>query len=125
AALVYGVGRPAEFGGYVGHCGWAPGRRTRFEDTPLAIVEHAERRGERLAAVVIFVTRGERSLLAGSFINQPILPFAGIAVLADRRVERGVAAKPPVHIDHVLFRDAEPLCNDLDLVMSHFALIDD
>jgi hypothetical protein len=32
--------------------------------------------------------------LARRVIDQPILPFAGIAVLSDRRIERGVPAEP-------------------------------
>jgi hypothetical protein len=35
--------------------------------------------------------------------------FAGLAVVADRRVERGIAAEPAVHVDHVLIRYAEAL----------------
>src|SRR5215831_14477322 len=123
--LADALGRDAEFGGQVGKCGRVLGEPTRFKDAPLAIIEHAEHRVEGLAAIVAFVTRGERSLLVSSFINQPVLPFAGIAFLADRRVERGVAAKPPVHVDHVAFRDAKPHGNDLDLVMSHIAVVDD
>src|SRR5712671_3740595 len=93
------------------------GEPTRFEDASLAIVEHGERRGKRLAAVVELVARGKGSLLARSLVSQPVQPFAGIAVRANRRVERGVAAEPPVHVDHVLLRDAEPL-GDGFLVMA-------
>jgi hypothetical protein len=63
------------------------GEPTRFEEASLAIVEHGEQQGERLAAVVELVARGKRSLLAGSLVNQPVQPFAGIAVRANRRVE--------------------------------------
>src|ERR1700730_9505068 len=57
---------------------WVLGEPTRFEDAPLAIVEHGERRGERLAAVAELVARGKRSLLAGPLVNQPVLPLARI-----------------------------------------------
>src|SRR5258708_16670184 len=98
---------------------------TRFEDASLAIVEYGERRGKRLAAVVELVARGKGSLLTGSLVNQPVQPFAGIAVRANRRVERGVAAEPPVHVDHVLLRDAEPLGDGFDLVMADIAIVED
>src|ERR1035437_5434183 len=123
--LADALARDAEFGGQIRKRDRVLGEPTRFEDAPLAIVEHGKRRGERLAAIVEFVARGERSLLAAPLFTQPVLPLARIAVLADRRVERGVAAKPPVHVDHVLFRDAEPLGDGLDLVVSHIALVDD
>jgi hypothetical protein len=70
------------------------GEPTRFEDAPFAIVEYAERRGERLAAVVVLATRGERSLLAGSFINQ------ASPAIRWNRCPRGSAlseASPPNH----------------------------
>src|SRR5258707_8902258 len=107
--LAHALSRDAELVGEFRERDRVFGEPTRFEDAPLAIVEHGERRGERLAAVVELVARGERSLLAGTLVNQPVQPFAGIAVRANRRVERGVAAEPPVHVDHVLLRDAEPL----------------
>src|SRR3974390_3384424 len=90
--LTDALARDAKLGSEILECERVVGEPARLEDTPLALVEHVERRGERLAAVVVFVTRGERSLLAVTFINQPVLPFAGIAVLADRRVEGRCAA---------------------------------
>src|SRR6266536_6597858 len=70
------------------------GEPARFEDAPLAIVEHGDRRGERDAAVNELLARDERRLLVGTLVDQPVLPLAEIAVLADRRVERGVAGEP-------------------------------
>ena len=55
-------------------------------------------------------------LLARRVVDQPVLPFAGIAVIADRRVERGITAKSPVHLDDIPLGDADTLCNQLDLV---------
>jgi hypothetical protein len=63
--------------------------------------------------------------LAGTLVNQPIQPFAGIAVRSNRRVERCVAAEPPVHVDHVLLRDAEPLGDGFDLVMADIAIVEE
>ena len=64
------------------------------------------------------------AFLAGAVVDQPIHPFAGIAVLADRRVERGVAAEPAVHVDHVLLGHAQPLGDELDLVGPHIAFVE-
>src|SRR5262249_59495517 len=72
--LADALGRDAEFGGQVGKCGWVLREPTRFEDTPLAIVEHAERRGKRLAAGSGFLTPGGRRLPAGRVLNPPSHP---------------------------------------------------
>src|SRR5712691_11174594 len=69
------------------------GEPARLEDAPLALIEHGERIGQRLAAVIELLARGERRLLVRGFVHQPVLPLAGIAVVADRGVERGVAAE--------------------------------
>jgi hypothetical protein len=74
----------------------------------LALVEHVER-VISAAAIVGLLAFAEHALLARAVVDQPVLPFAGIAVVADRRVERGVAAEPAVHVDHVLLGDAERL----------------
>ena len=52
------------------------GEPTRFEDASLAIVEHGECRGERLAAVVELVARGKRSLLETWKHPGPLVPSA-------------------------------------------------
>jgi hypothetical protein len=39
--------------------------------------------------------------------------FAGIAVLSDRRIERGVPAEPMVHVDYVVLGDAEAFGEEL------------
>jgi hypothetical protein len=52
----------------------------------------------------------------GPFVDQPVLPFAGITFLPDRRIERQVTAETAVHVDHVLLGHPEPPGNDLDLV---------
>src|SRR5262245_38493673 len=60
------------------------GEPTRLEDAPLALVEHRERLTERLPAVVRCLVLDEPGLLIGELVDQPVLPFAGIAVVADR-----------------------------------------
>src|SRR5215831_13048064 len=101
------------------------GEPTRLEDASLPVVERGERRGERLAAVLELLARGECRLLVGMLVDQSVLPFAGITVLADRGVERDVAAaEPAVHVDHVRLGDAEPPGDDLHLIRSHVALVE-
>src|SRR5262249_16759457 len=57
--------------------------------------------------------------------DEGVLPCAGMTVLADRGVERGVAAgEPAVHVDHVRLGDAELPGDDLHLVRSHVALVE-
>ena len=96
----------------------------RLEDAPLARVEH-------LSASPSALRRLSSSSLSASFcsglgaiVDQPVLPFAGIAVLADRCVERGIAAEPAVHIDDVLLGDGQPLGDKLDLVGPQIALLE-
>ena len=52
-----------------------------------------ERLAKRLLAILQLLALGESRFLVGSLVDQPILPFAGIAVVADRGVERHVAAE--------------------------------
>ena len=56
-------------------------------------------------------------------VHQPVLPLARVAFLADRRVERGVAAEAAVHVDHVLLGHAEALRDQLDLIGAHVAFL--
>ena len=57
-------------------------------------------------------------------VDQPVHPFAGFAVVADRRVERGVAAETAVHVDHVLLGDAKTLGDQLDLIGLEIAFLE-
>jgi hypothetical protein len=50
--LAHTLARNAELVGDLFKRDWVLGEPARFENAPFAIVEHAERRGERLAAVV-------------------------------------------------------------------------
>src|SRR5438445_3063747 len=113
--LAYALARDAEFLGQLHERDLFLGEPARLEDAPLALVEHGERTGQRLSAVIELLARGERRLLVREFVYQPVLPLAGIAVLTDRGVERGVAAEPPVHVNHVRVGDADPPGDDLHL----------
>ena len=100
------------------------GEATRLEDAALAIIEHREPFTQSLVAVVRLLGLGETALLADAVVDQPIYPFVGIAVLADRRIERGVTAKPALYIDHILLRHAKPLGDEFDLIGPHIALVE-
>ena len=67
---------------------------------------------------------GEPAFLAGAVVDQPIHPFAQVAVLADRGIERRVAAEPAVHIDHVLLGNAQPFGDQLDLIRPHVTFVE-
>src|SRR3984893_16304569 len=95
----------------------------RLEDAAFPGVEHADGAVQRLPAVIELLVLGHDGFLVGRVIDQPVLPFAGFAVVADRRVERRFAAETAVHVDNVLGRDAEALGNQLHLVGVHITLV--
>src|SRR5258707_13928893 len=73
---------------------WMVGEAPRLEDAPVAFVQDLERRGERLTAIVELFVFGQYAFLARAVVSEPVLPFAGVFVLADRCIERRVAAEP-------------------------------
>ncbi len=99
------------------------GKPPRLEDAALALVQHRERFAQCLAAIVGLVVLGELRLLACSLLYQPVLPLAGFAILANRRIEREVATEAAVHVDHVLLGDAEPLGDQPYLVGAQVAFL--
>src|SRR5512132_2221304 len=113
AYLAHALARDTELGRQVFERAWVLREPTRLKDAPLPVVERGERRGEGLLAVVGFLALGEPGFLVGILVHYPVLPLAGIR-LAHLRLERDVAAAPPVHLDDVLLGDAEALRNQLD-----------
>src|SRR5438876_3473877 len=79
--LAHALARDAEFLGQFHERNLFLGEPTRFEDAPLALVEHGERIRQRLAAVIELLARGERRLLVRGFVYPPVLPLPGTAVL--------------------------------------------
>src|SRR5712691_4602816 len=100
--LAHALARDAEFGGQILERDRIVGEPPRLEDAPLPLIEHRERLAERLPAVIGFLALRQPALLVGRVVDQPVLPFAGIAVLTDWGIERDVAAEAAVHVDHVL-----------------------
>ena len=54
---------------------------------------------------------GQDLLRARRVVDKPVLPLTGIAVLADWRVKRGVAAKSAVHLDDIPLGDTDAFHN--------------
>ena len=100
------------------------GQAPSFEDPALASVESRQGLDQRLAPIFQLFVLDQDALLARRVIDQPILPFAGIAVLSDRRIERGVPAEPTVHVDYVVLSDAEAFGEEFDLIWAHIAFVE-
>src|ERR1700692_253082 len=76
--LAHALARDAKFLGQLRERDLFLGEPARLEYAPLALVEHGERIGQRLAAVIELLARGERRLLVRGFVPQPVLALAGI-----------------------------------------------
>ncbi len=92
-------------------------RRSRSFKALQRVVQHA-------AALVALLGFGERRLLVHGVVDQPVLPLAALGVVPDRRVERRVAGKPPVHRHHVLLGHAELGGDALHLIGPQVALFE-
>src|SRR5258706_186385 len=121
--LAHAFARYAEFHREVLKSHRLVGKPARLEDAPFTVVEHLKRIGQRRAAIVQLLRGSEGRFLAITVVHQPVLPLARITVLANRSVERSVAAEPPVHVDDVLLGHAEPLGYQLDLIGAHIPLV--
>src|SRR5262249_30977495 len=95
--LTHPLARDTEFGRKLMQGDRVVAELACLEDAPLALVEHRERFAERLLAVYGLLALGESRFLVGTLVDQPVLPLAGIGILAHLRVERDVAAEPAVH----------------------------
>ena len=97
--LPYALARNVELGRQVLQRHRIVGETPRLEDAALAIVEHAQRIGQRLVAVIAFLAFSEDALLARAFVDQPILPFAAVAASALGLVD-GQGGPPTLHDSH-------------------------
>src|SRR6185503_11029258 len=94
--LAHPLARDAELVGEFLQGDRAVSKPSGLENPPLAVIEHAERLAKRLAAVGELLVLRQHPFLARGLVDQPVLPFAGIPLLADRGIERGIAAEPAV-----------------------------
>src|SRR3569833_1331212 len=122
--LAHTLARYAELGGEILERDRIVGEAARLEDAPLAFIQHVQRADERVVTVVALLAVGEDALLRRRVVDQPVLPLSRLAIVADRRVERGVAAKTAVHIDDVPLGHAEALGDDLHLIGAETALFE-
>ena len=99
------------------------GEAARFEDAPLAIVEHAERLAERLVPIFRLLGFGEQAFLAGAVVDQPIHPLAGVAVFSRIGAFGKRAAEPRSYRSHPA-RHAQPLGDQLHLIRPHLAFVE-
>src|SRR5215211_6539417 len=104
--LPHALARDAELGGQVLERARVLREATPLEDAPLAPAEYGERFGKRLLAVLGLLALSDARFLVGrAFVDEPVLPLAGIRIIAHLRVERDIAAEPPVHLDDILLGD--------------------
>src|SRR5258707_6339507 len=76
--LAHALARDTEFLGQLHERDLFLGEPARFEDAPLALVEHGERVRQRLAAVIELLPPRERRLLVRGFVPPAGLPLARI-----------------------------------------------
>src|ERR1700748_2008184 len=98
--------------------------RTRSRDTPNSSASSSSVTGSSARRRASKMRRS-RSLSTSSADDSALrrLSSSSCAALADRRVERRVAAKPAVHVDDILLGDAETLGDDLHLIGAKIALL--
>src|SRR6516225_395023 len=82
--LAHALARDAELVGELLERDRLVNEAARLEDAALALVEHGQGLAQSLAAVVGLLALGEPRLLACALVDQPVLPLARIAFLADR-----------------------------------------
>ena len=86
-----------------------------------------------IATLIGLLLLDENAFLAGAIVGEPVLPLAvAVAVRADRRVERGVAAEPPFDIvyctlllHHFSDADAIRILAAMKRLARHAVLVDD
>ena len=98
-------------------------KAARLEDAALARIEHGQRVAQRREPVLAFLLCDEHAPGSAAVVDEPVLPLA-LALLAQGRVEGGVAAEPAVHVDHVLLGHAELGGDLLHLVGAQVAFLE-
>src|SRR6185312_703931 len=121
--LAHAFARNAKFRCKIFERDWIIRQTSCFKDAPLAFIENVKRRNQCLMAIVALLALRENALLTWGIIDKPILPLAALAVVTNRRIERGVAAEATVHVDNILLGHAKALGDDLHLIRSQVAFI--
>src|SRR5260370_7534282 len=71
--------------------------------------------------VIGLITDGQQYFRRGRLIDEVVLPLTRLGLVAYRRIERGIAAKAPVHVNDLLIRNTEALRNQRHLLGRHIA----
>ena len=87
-----------------------------LEDMTFAVVQDIDRDGQCPVLVVLLVLLDDDGFRRGGLVDEMVLPFAGFAVLMKRHIDRFIAAKASIHIDDILVRDIEALCDRGDMI---------
>src|ERR1700737_1418287 len=95
---------------------WFVDQMPGLEDTTFAVVQDIDRGGQCPVLVVPLVLLDHDGFRRGGLINEMVLPFTGFAVLVKRHIDRFIAAKASIHIDDILVRDIEALCDRGDMI---------
>ena len=80
--LTHALAGDAELGGQILERDRVVRQSARLEDAALAVVEHGECIAKSFAAIVRFLAFRQTRFLVGDVVDQPVLPLAGIAILA-------------------------------------------
>ena len=99
------------------------GELSRFENATFAVIQHVDRGGQRIELAFLLVLVDDDGLWRGRRINEMILPFTGFSIIMNRCIDRFIAAEPTIHIDDILVRDGEVLCNQSNLVWVQVAAL--
>ena len=89
---------------------------SRLEDAALAVVQYIDRGDQRLEPVIFFVLFDDDSFRRGGLVNEMVLPFAGFALIANRRIDRCITAEASIYVDNILARDIKVLRDRGDLI---------
>jgi hypothetical protein len=100
---------------------WFVGQMSRLEYATFAVIQYTDRSDQRILLVVFLVLFDDDSFRRGRLINEMVLPFADFIVLVYRRIDRFVAAQAPIHVDDILVRNIERLCDQRNLIGAQIA----
>ncbi|SRR5260221_7026556 len=95
---------------------WLVDQMSRLEDATFAVVQYLDCGNQCLMLTFFLVLFDDDGFRRGGLINEIVLPFAGFTVLMKRRIDRLIAAKASIHVDDIVLRDIEALCDQSNLI---------